>query len=55
MAPELFDPEIAELDSSRPSKASDIWAFGMVVYEVSSQVISCYVGGKARTLASRFS
>ena len=34
MAPELFDPDLAELDSSRPSRASDIYAFGMVVYEV---------------------
>ena len=28
MAPELFD------DDSRPSKASDVYALGMVVYEV---------------------
>ena len=34
MAPELFDPEVAGLNSSRPSNASDVYAFGMVVYEV---------------------
>ena len=34
MAPELLDPEKFEKNSSRPTKAADIYAFGMVIYEV---------------------
>ena len=36
MSPELLDPEIFELEDSRPTKESDIYALGMVVYEVLS-------------------
>ena len=34
MAPELLDPEKFEKSSSRPTKAADMYAFGMVIYEV---------------------
>lgn len=34
MAPELFFPEMYGLDHSIPSKESDVYAFGMVIYEV---------------------
>ena len=36
MSPELLDPEKFGLDSSRPTKESDCYALGMVVYEVLS-------------------
>jgi len=36
MAPELLDPESFNLEDSRPTKHSDIYALGMVVYEVLS-------------------
>ena len=36
MSPELLDPEKFGLDDSRPTKKSDIYALGMVVYEVLS-------------------
>ena len=42
MAPEVFEPETAGLNSSQPSKASDIYALGMVVLEVISQVVVRY-------------
>lgn len=34
MGPELLDPEKFGLDSSRPTKESDCYALGMVIYEV---------------------
>ena len=34
MSPELLDPERFGADSDRPTKQSDSYAFGMVVYEV---------------------
>ena len=33
MSPELINPEAFGLDKSRPTKSSDCYAFGMVVYE----------------------
>ena len=38
MAPELFE------DGSRPSKASDIYALGMVAYEVGSHYVPRRIG-----------
>ena len=34
MSPELFDPERFGVKDSRPTRASDCYALGMVVYEV---------------------
>ena len=34
MAPELVDPQAFGLPKSQPTKASDVYAFAMVVYEV---------------------
>ena len=37
MSPELLDPErfgMPQLEDSRPTKQSDCWALGMVIYEV---------------------
>ena len=36
MSPELFDPEMFDLKEHRPTKYSDRYALGMVVYEVLS-------------------
>ena len=36
MSPELFDPESFGLQEGRPTKASDCYALGMVIYEVLS-------------------
>jgi len=36
MSPELFDPEIFGLKDSRPTKHSDRYALGMLIYEVLS-------------------
>ena len=36
MSPELFDPEKFNLKDCRPTKSSDRYAFGMVMYEVLS-------------------
>ncbi|KAF9778163.1 kinase-like domain-containing protein [Thelephora terrestris] len=36
MGPELFDPEKFNLKDRRPTKSSDRYAFGMVIYEVLS-------------------
>lgn len=36
MSPELFDPEAFGLQDNRPTKHSDCYAFGMVIYEVLS-------------------
>jgi len=38
MSPELLDPErfgIPELEGNRPTRQSDCYALGMVIYEVS--------------------
>jgi len=39
MSPELLDPERFGISNGRPTKQSDCYAFGMVVYEVRSDVI----------------
>jgi len=36
MSPELFDPKKFDLQDSRPTKRSDCYALGMVIYEVLS-------------------
>ena len=36
MAPELIDPQQFELENSRPTKHSDCYALGMVIYETIS-------------------
>ena len=36
MSPELLDPEHFGLTDSRPTKGSDCYALGMVIYEVLS-------------------
>lgn len=36
MSPELFDPREFDLKDNRPTKHSDSYAFGMVIYEVLS-------------------
>ena len=35
MAPELLDPSGFDLRNSNPTKKSDIYAFGVVTYQVS--------------------
>ena len=52
MSPELFEPEKFCLKHSRPTKSSDCYAFGMVIYEVLSGLVpfSCY---KSYAVASR--
>ena len=39
MSPELFDPEKFNLKDSRPTKYSDCYALGMVIYEVLSGMV----------------
>ena len=34
MAPELLDPDKFKKTNSRPTKPADMYAFGMVIYEV---------------------
>ena len=34
MSPELLDPDRFEITDYRPTKQSDCYAFGMVIYEV---------------------
>ena len=36
IAPELLDPAIFELSDGKPTRKGDIYAFGMVSYQVSS-------------------
>ena len=36
MSPELLHPDLFGLEDSRPTKESDCYAFGMVIYEVLS-------------------
>ena len=38
MSPELLDPERFGISDDRPTKRSDCYAFGMVVYEVRTDV-----------------
>ena len=40
MSPELLDPEMFGLDNNRPTKQSDCYALGMVVYEVRRHLIA---------------
>ena len=42
MSPELFDPENFGLKNSRPTKRSDCYALGMVIYEVLSRRVPFY-------------
>ena len=44
MAPELLNPSGFDLKNSNPTKRSDIYAFGMVTYQVS---ITCRISTKA--------
>lgn len=44
MSPELLDPERFGADSDRPTKQSDCYALGMVVYEVSADAIVVIFG-----------
>jgi serine/threonine protein kinase len=37
MAPELINPEEYGLDKTNPTKESDIYSLGMLIYEVSIQ------------------
>ena len=39
MSPELFDPEIIGSKKSRPTKESDCYALGMVIYEVLGECV----------------
>ncbi|KAF9780864.1 kinase-like domain-containing protein [Thelephora terrestris] len=45
MSPELLDPERFQLKHSRPTKLSDCYALGMVVYEVLSGKVPLYHRG----------
>jgi len=36
MSPELLDPKSSKLEDNRPTKQSDVYALGMLVYEVLS-------------------
>ena len=38
MSPELLDPERFGVKGDRPTKESDCYAFGMVIYEVGGSV-----------------
>jgi len=40
MSPELLDPDRFEFPDSRPTKQSDCYALGMVVYEVRADTIT---------------
>jgi len=42
MSPELFDPENFGLKNSRPTKRSDCYALGMVIYEVLGRRVPFY-------------
>jgi len=39
MSPELLDPDRFRISDSRPTKQSDCYAFGTVVYEVCADAI----------------
>ena len=38
MGPELLDPERFGVEGDRPTKESDCYAFGMVIYEVGASL-----------------
>jgi len=40
MSPELLDPDQYGLPDSRPTKQSDCYALGMVVYEVRADIVA---------------
>jgi len=40
MSPELLDPDRFGITEPRPTKQSDCYAFGMVMYEVRADVIA---------------
>ena len=42
MSPELLDPEAFGLNDNRPTKQSDYYALGMVVYEVRRHAVILY-------------
>ena len=44
MAPELLDPSGFGLKNSNPTKKSDIYAFGVVIYQVSNP---CFISSTA--------
>ena len=52
MSPELLDPEIVGLEKSRPTKESDCYALGMVIYEVLSGYLP-FGGGDSWVVASK--
>ena len=45
MSPELLYPAMFGFDNSRPTKQSDCYAFGMVIYEVRRHSIAAEVPG----------
>ena len=44
MSPELYDPERFGATDDRPTKQSDCYALGMVVYEVCADTTACGTG-----------
>jgi hypothetical protein len=38
MSPELLDPEMFEVQGDRPTRQSDCYALGMVIYEVRTRM-----------------
>ena len=44
MSPELHDPERFGATDDRPTKQSDCYALGMVVYEVCADTTTCGTG-----------
>ena len=51
MSPELLDPERFDLQHSRPTKRSDCYALGMVIYEVLSGNVPFYRHGRFAAVA----
>ena len=50
MSPELLSPEKFKLTDARPTKPSDCYALGMVIYEVCSHQVA--VGFRSNQIAS---